>query len=61
LTKKAFYGNYSYTDEAWFALYEHLKNKQLLPFKSITEIFYENPHTTTEKDINWEAGIYMEI
>ncbi len=59
--KATFHGNYSYTDEAWFALYQYIQDNQMKPSYSITEIFYENPHTTVEKDVNWKAAIYMEI
>ena len=59
--KATFHGNYTYTDEAWYALHEYIQDHQLKTANIITEIFYENPHVAAEKDINWEAAIYMEI
>jgi len=59
--KATFHGNYSYTDEAWFALYQYSQDHQIKRLNTITEIFYENPHTAGIKDIEWEAGIYMEV
>lgn len=59
--KATFHGNYSFTDKAWFALYAYVEDKPIVPLHTITEIFLENPHTTAEKDISWEAAIYLEI
>jgi len=58
--KATFYGNYAYTDNAWYALYQHSLNKKIKPLKTITEVYYNNPHTDV-KDATWAAAIYMQI
>ncbi|MEN0049857.1 MAG: hypothetical protein AAF806_22540 [Bacteroidota bacterium] len=57
--KATFYGNYSYTDEAWFALEAYRCKHQYQASETIVEVFYENPHTTGLRDIEWEAAVYM--
>lgn len=59
--KANFYGNYTYTDEAWFMLAETLEKMLLNPKEKIIEIFFENPHTTVLKDIEWKAEVFMEV
>ena len=59
--KATFHGNYTYTDEAWYTLYQYANKKQLKRKPTIREVFYENPHTSGLRDIDWEAAIYMEI
>ena len=59
--KATFHGNYSYTDEAWFALSQYASEKGMSPTGKIIEIFFENPHTAAGKDIYWEAAVYMGI
>lgn len=59
--KATFHGNYSFTDEAWYALHQHIEKNNLKPLNTIIEVFHENPHTVAATDINWEASIYMEI
>jgi len=58
--KATFIGNYSYTDNAWYALYEYMQKNDIARQKTITEVFLNNPHTSA-KDSEWEAHIYMEI
>jgi effector-binding domain-containing protein len=59
--KATFYGNYSFSDNAWFTLYQYIKDNKLTRKESITEVFLNNPHTAGGKDSTWKALIYMEI
>jgi len=58
--KATFYGNYSFTDNAWYTLYQYAKDHNLTRGKTITEVFYDNPHVGV-KDDSWKAEIYMEL
>jgi len=37
--KATFIGNYSYTDNAWYALYEYMQKNDIARQKTITEVF----------------------
>lgn len=55
-----FYGNYSYSDYSWYLLYEQAQKNDESITGRIVEIFYNDPHTGGN-DLNWRAGIYLEL
>lgn len=58
--KATFYGNYSKSDQAWFALLNHAKENNIKLKNEPLEIFYNNPMQGGE-DRNWKAEIFMPI
>ncbi|GAA4275613.1 GyrI-like domain-containing protein [Aquimarina mytili] len=58
--KATYYGNYRNSDEAWFALIEYAKSKDILTENKPIEIFYNNPmHEANER--RWKAEIFLPI
>lgn len=55
-----FYGNYSYSDYTWSRLFDEVKRSGYENSGRIVEIYYNDPHTGGN-DLNWKAGIYMEL
>ena len=55
-----FYGNYSYSDYSWNLLFKEAQKKNLQTTGRIIEVFYNDPHSGGN-DVNWKAGIYMEV
>lgn len=58
--KATFYGNYRYSDQAWFALIEYAKRRNILIDKKPLEIFYNNPMQDGDAS-KWKAEIFMPL
>jgi len=58
--KAIFHGNYQYSDRAWFALANYVKNHNLTVSNSIIEIYNNDPHTDPN-ELTWKATVYMPI
>ncbi len=58
--KATFYGNYRNSDQAWFALIEYAKRRNILVKKKPLEIFYNNPMHEGNAS-QWKAEIFLPI
>ncbi|WP_378178836.1 GyrI-like domain-containing protein [Aquimarina sp. SS2-1] len=58
--KATFYGNYRYSDQAWFALMEYAEEKNMEIDKKPFEIFYNNPMQDGNPS-QWKAEVYMPL
>ncbi|WP_299260395.1 hypothetical protein [uncultured Aquimarina sp.] len=58
--KATFYGNYRNSDQAWFALVNYAKRRDILIKKTPLEIFYNNPMQDGNSS-KWKAEIFLPI
>ncbi|MDH7447927.1 GyrI-like domain-containing protein [Aquimarina sp. 2201CG14-23] len=58
--KATFYGNYRYSDQAWFALLEYANRRNISIVGNPLEIFYNNPMQDGNAS-QWKAEIYLPI
>lgn len=58
--KATYYGNYSRSDEAWFALLQYAETNNIKVSKQPLEIFYDNPMQGGD-DKKWKAEVFMPI
>jgi effector-binding domain-containing protein len=58
--KATFYGNYSISDQAWIALYQYAKRKNIDIELTPIEIYYNNPMLGGD-DKKWKAEIFMPL
>ncbi|MGY3793934.1 GyrI-like domain-containing protein [Aquimarina sp. 433] len=58
--KATFYGNYRHSDQAWFAIMEYAKRRNILIEKKPLEIFYNNPMQEGDAS-KWKAEIFMPL
>ena len=58
--KATYYGNYSRSDEAWFALLQYAETNNIKVSKQPLEIFYDNPMQGGD-DKKWKAEVFLPI
>ncbi|MBW1295460.1 GyrI-like domain-containing protein [Aquimarina litoralis] len=58
--KAVFYGNYRNSDQAWFALLEYAKRRDILIKNKPLEIFYNNPMQDGNA-ATWKAEVFMPL
>jgi len=58
--KVDYFGNYTISDRAWFALHEYAKRHDISIENKPLEIFYSNPHFGGN-ELEWKAEIFMPI
>lgn len=59
--KAEFNGNYSISDKAWYYLLEHAERKGLKVKNNPTELFLNDPHTSSASSMDWKANIYLPL
>ena len=58
--KATFYGNYAISDEAWFALLDYAKRKNIKLDNKPFEVFHNNPMAGGNQ-LEWKAEIFVPI
>lgn len=58
--KAVFYGNYRYTDRAWFALDNYAKQHNIKLEDKILEIYYDDPHNDAN-ELHWKADVFIPL
>ncbi|GAA0711468.1 hypothetical protein GCM10009430_00970 [Aquimarina litoralis] len=58
--KAIFYGNYRHSDQAWFALIEYARRRNIPIEKKPLEIFYNNPMQDGDAS-KWKAEIFVPL
>ena len=58
--KATYYGNYSRSDEAWFALLQYAETNNIKVSKQPLEIFYDNPMQGGD-DKKWKAEVFLPV
>ena len=58
--KATYYGNYAYSDQAWFALLDYARTNNIKLKNEVLEIFYDNPMQGGD-DTKWKAEIFMPV
>jgi len=59
--KAEFNGNYSISDKAWYYLLEYAERNDLKVEKFPTELYLNDPHTSTGNALKWKANIYLPL